>query len=82
MEWGGEWDNCNSIINKYIKKKKEKHINGKQVIIVSTEENSESDFLESPKYNQLYLYKRVSIFFYQVYRDLLCSPPKILGVKF
>ena len=22
MEWGGEWDNCNSIINKYIKKKK------------------------------------------------------------
>ena len=26
MEWseGGEWDNCNSIINKYIKKKKRK----------------------------------------------------------
>ena len=22
VEWGGEWDNCNSIINKYIKKKK------------------------------------------------------------
>ena len=22
MEWGGKWDNCNSIINKYIKKKK------------------------------------------------------------
>ena len=25
MEWseeGGEWDNCNSIINKYIKKKR------------------------------------------------------------
>ena len=20
MEWGGKWDNCNSIINKYIKK--------------------------------------------------------------
>ena len=20
--WGGKWDNCNSIINKYIKKKK------------------------------------------------------------
>ena len=24
MEWGGEWDNCNSIINKYIKKKRKK----------------------------------------------------------
>ena len=24
VEWGGEWDNCNSIINKYIKKKKKK----------------------------------------------------------
>ena len=26
MEWsgGGKWDNCNSIINKYIKKKKER----------------------------------------------------------
>ena len=25
MEWsgGGEWDNCNSIINKYIKKRKQ-----------------------------------------------------------
>ena len=23
VEWGGEWDNCNSIINKYIKKEKE-----------------------------------------------------------
>ena len=22
VEWGEEWDNCNSIINKYIKKKK------------------------------------------------------------
>ena len=22
VEWGREWDNCNSIINKYIKKKK------------------------------------------------------------
>ena len=22
VEWGGKWDNCNSIINKYIKKKK------------------------------------------------------------
>ena len=22
VEWGGEWDNCNSIINKYIKNKK------------------------------------------------------------
>ena len=21
VEWGGEWDNCYSIINKYIKKK-------------------------------------------------------------
>ena len=21
VEWGGEWDNCNSIINKYIFKK-------------------------------------------------------------
>ena len=20
VEWGGKWDNCNSIINKYIKK--------------------------------------------------------------
>ena len=27
MEWsGGEWDNCNSIINKYIKKKEKKWI--------------------------------------------------------
>ena len=26
MEWGGEWDNCKSIINKYIKKKKKKRI--------------------------------------------------------
>ena len=25
VEWGGKWDNCNSIINKYIKKKKEKN---------------------------------------------------------
>ena len=24
VELGGEWDNCNSIINKYIKKKKKK----------------------------------------------------------
>ena len=24
VEWGGEWDNCNSIINKYILKKKKK----------------------------------------------------------
>ena len=26
MEWseGGEWDNCNSILNKYIKKRKKK----------------------------------------------------------
>ena len=25
MEWnGGEWDNCNSIINKYIKKEKKR----------------------------------------------------------
>ena len=26
MEWseGGEWDNCNSIINKYIKKEEER----------------------------------------------------------
>ena len=24
VEWGGKWDNCNSIINKYIKKKKKK----------------------------------------------------------
>ena len=22
LEWGGKWDNCNSIINKYIFKKK------------------------------------------------------------
>ena len=22
VEWGGEWDNCNSIINKYILKNK------------------------------------------------------------
>ena len=22
VEWGGKWDNCNSIINKYILKKK------------------------------------------------------------
>ena len=22
VEWGGKWDNCNSIINKYIKKKR------------------------------------------------------------
>ena len=21
VEWGGKWDNCNSIINEYIKKK-------------------------------------------------------------
>ena len=24
VEWGGKWDNCNSIINKYIKKKKKR----------------------------------------------------------
>ena len=24
VEWGGKWDNCNSIINKHIKKKKKK----------------------------------------------------------
>ena len=24
VEWGGEWDNCNSIINKYIKNKNKK----------------------------------------------------------
>ena len=24
VEWGGEWDNCNSIINKYIFKKLKK----------------------------------------------------------
>ena len=27
VEWGGKWDNCNSIINKYIKKKKKKKNN-------------------------------------------------------
>ena len=29
MEWsegGGEWDNCNSVINKYISKKNGKHL--------------------------------------------------------
>ena len=26
VEWGGEWDNYNSIINKYIFKKKEKKL--------------------------------------------------------
>ena len=29
MEWsegGGKWDNCNSIINKYIKKKKNRKV--------------------------------------------------------
>ena len=26
VEWGGKWDNCNSIINKYIKKKKKGHL--------------------------------------------------------
>ena len=25
VECGGEWDNCNSIINKYIKKKEVQH---------------------------------------------------------
>ena len=25
VEWGGEWDNCNSIINKYIKKKEQQY---------------------------------------------------------
>ena len=24
VEWGGKWDNCNSIINKYIFKKEKK----------------------------------------------------------
>ena len=24
VEWGGKWDKCNSIINKYIKKEKKK----------------------------------------------------------
>ena len=24
VEWGGKWDNCNSIINRYIKKTKTK----------------------------------------------------------
>ena len=24
VEWGGKWDNCNSIINKYILKKRKK----------------------------------------------------------
>ena len=28
VEWGGKWDNCNSIINKYIKKNKKKRIVG------------------------------------------------------
>ena len=26
VEWGGKWDNCNGIINKYIKKKKKSAI--------------------------------------------------------
>ena len=33
VEWGGEWDNCNSIINKYIKNKEKRngdHIEGYQ----------------------------------------------------
>ena len=25
VEWGGKWDNCNSIINKYIKNEKKEH---------------------------------------------------------
>ena len=28
---GGKWDNCNSIVNKYIKKRKEKEIKGMQI---------------------------------------------------
>ena len=27
VEWGGKWDNCNSIINKYIFKKRIQKIN-------------------------------------------------------
>ena len=27
VEWGGKWDNCNSIINKYILKKQQKKNN-------------------------------------------------------
>ena len=30
MEWGGKWDNCNSIINKYILKKRKKKLNPKK----------------------------------------------------
>ena len=30
VEWGGKWDNCNSIINKYIKNKKLKNKKTKQ----------------------------------------------------
>ena len=26
VEWGREWDNCNSIINKYIKKHQKKEL--------------------------------------------------------
>ena len=35
MEWsgGGEWDNCNSIINKYIKKKARFHSNAKKGLL-------------------------------------------------
>ena len=33
VEWGGKWDNCNSIINKYIlkNKKQNKTKNNKQI---------------------------------------------------
>ena len=27
VEWGGKWGNCNSIVNKYIKKKNKKKVN-------------------------------------------------------
>ena len=31
MEWGGEWDNCNSIINKYIYKKRSVTVKGQSL---------------------------------------------------
>ena len=43
MEWivGGKWDNCNSIINKYIKKKK-----------LGSIQNSHGDVKQLKKYSQ------------------------------
>ena len=45
VEWGGEWDNCNSIINKYIKKTTKKELKNFWLSARSVSDNNDDVIL-------------------------------------